>query len=108
MRKEFIGDNMADLDKRRRKTIENLHDLASALDRVAESTNKDKFKDYLNELKENVEYSINNNKQINKRKLKKVYKLLRQIKKHLKHSFWNSRKIKRKMKKINELLGIMI
>ncbi|MCF7925611.1 MAG: hypothetical protein K9L26_03660 [Candidatus Izimaplasma sp.] len=99
---------MADLDKRRRDTITNLHDLSSALELVLETTDKQKFKDYLKDLKEQVEFSINSNKKIDKRKLKKVYKLLRQIKKHLKHSFWNSGKIKRKMKKINELLGIMI
>ena len=96
------------LDDKRRTTITSLHDLASALDQVMEVTKKEKFKQYLLELKEKVLYSINNNKQIKPRNLKKVYKLLRQIKKHLNHSFWNSGKIKRKIKKINRLLGIMI
>ena len=35
-------------------------------------------------------------------------KLLGKIRKHLKHQLWNSGKIKRKLKKINELLGIIL
>lgn len=96
------------IETKRRITITNLFDLAKELEKVRENVKNEKYKKYLFTLKEKVSYSINSNKVISRRDLKKVYKYLEAIKKYLKHSIWNSRKIKSKLKKINSLLGIII
>lgn len=96
------------IEEKRRITITNLFDLSKELEKVRENVKNEKYNKYIFQLKEKVSYSINSNKVVSKRDLKKVYKNLEAIKKHLKHSIWNSGKIKRKLKKINELLGIII
>jgi len=96
------------IETMRRTTITNLFDLSKKLEKLIENTKKEKFKEYLYKLKEKVTYNVNNNKDISRKDLKKVYKLLGKIRKHLKHQLWNSGKIKRKLKKINELLGIIL
>lgn len=96
------------IEAKRRITITSLFDLSKELEKVIASAKNEKFKKYLIDLNEKVSYSMNNNKVIKKKDLKKVYKLLRAVKKHLNHSLWNSGKIKRKLRKINELLGIML
>ena len=96
------------IETKRRITITNLFDLSKELEKVRENVKNEKYNKYLFQLKEKVSYSINSNKIVSKRDLKKVYKNLEAIKKHLKHSIWNSGKIRRKLKKINSLLGIII
>ncbi len=99
---------MASMEEKRRNTITNLHDLTAQLDKLHEKTKNKKFKKYLKDLKEQSAYSVNSNKIISKKDLKKVFKLLNKIYKHLYHSIWNHGKIKRKLKKINKLLGIVL
>lgn len=96
------------LEDKRRETIKNLHDLEKQLDKVLDKTKNEKFQKYLTDLKEQAAYTTNNDKVITKKKLKKVFKLLNKINIHLRHSFWNHGKIKRKIKKINRILDVVI
>ena len=64
------------LETMRRTTITNLFDLSKELEKLIENTKKEKFKEYLYKLKEKVTYNVNNNKDISRKDLKKVYKLL--------------------------------
>jgi len=108
MRKQVVGDMMASMEDKRRNTITNLHDLTKQLDKLHNKTKNKKFRKYLKDLKEQSAFSVNSNKVISKKDLKKVYKLLDKIYKHLHHQVWNHGKIKRKLKKINRLLGIVL
>lgn len=109
MRKSVVGENMAkSLEEKRRTTSENLHTLSKQIDKVIGNTKNEKYINYLTMLKDQSSYTVTNDKEIRKKDLKKVYKLLADIQKHLNHSFWNSGKIKRKLKRINKILGIML
>lgn len=105
---EIVGDNMASMEDKRKKTIENLHDLTKLLNKVKNKTKNAKFINYIDSLIDQSQFTVTGDKVITKKDLKKVNKLLWKIHKHLEHSFWNHGKIKRKLKRINRILGIVI
>ena len=99
---------MASLDEKRRETIENLHDLTKQLDKVLVKTKNEKFQAYLKDLKEHAGYTTTNNQIITKKSLRKIYFLINKVNKELVHQVWNHWKIKKNIKKINMLLGIVL
>jgi|GEM_PF-3312753 len=98
---------MGSMEDKRRETIENLHDLTTQLGKVKANTKNEKFINYLTDLEEKTAFTVNNNKVINKKDLKKVFKLLNKTNTQLRHSFWNHGKIKSNIKKINKILGVV-
>lgn len=98
---------MGNLEDKRRETIENLHNLNTQLGKIQSKTKNKKFQEYLSDLIEKVSFTTNNDKAISKKDLKKVFKMLNQINVQLNHSIWNHGKIKRRIKKINKILGIV-
>lgn len=93
----------------RRETHTKLHDIKKQFDVLISKASKDKFITYLNELKDKVSYSVNGNKQFKDRDVKKIFKMLYGVNKLLNHEIWNSKKIKKKLRviddKLNELLS---
>ncbi len=105
---QIVGDMMSSMEGKRKQTIENLHDLTKLLNKVKDRTKNEKFQNYIDQLIDQSQFTVTGDKVITKKDLKKVNKLLWKIHKHLEHSFWNHGKIKRKLKKINRILGVVI
>ncbi len=99
---------MASLEAKRRTTIENLHDLTKQLDKLIAKTKNKKYLEFLTNLKEKSSTATTNNMVITKKNLKKIFKLLNKVNNHLVHQVWNHWRIKRKIKKVNKLLGVIL
>jgi len=99
---------MASLETSRRKTIENLHDLTKQIDKILVKTKNKKFAEWLTDVKEHAAFTTTNNKVVTTRQLKKIFKLINKSNKHLQHQVWNHWRMKRKIKRINKLLGVVL
>jgi phosphoenolpyruvate carboxylase len=87
----------------RRETYETIYDLVKEIEVTESKAKNDKFKTYLKELREKIQFSVNNNKRIPKRTTKNFTKTINDIYNLLNHELWHSRKIKRKLRYIEDL-----
>ena len=68
-----------------------------------DNASKKKFKDYLNEFQEEIKFSVNSNRKIDRKYEKKLFKEIDKIRYLLNHEIWHSRKIKKKIRLLNDI-----
>lgn len=92
----------------RRDTFVKLHDISKQFELLISKANKDKFKVYLSDLNEKIKFSIVNDKKLNEKAVKKMIKMLHEIHNLLNHELWYSKKIKKKLKLVDEMVNQLI
>ena len=88
----------------RTETYQTIYDLVKEIEAVEKKAKNDKFAEYLKKLKEKLQFSVNNNKKILRRYPKKVRAILEDIYDLLNHEIWNSNRIKKKLRNMEEVI----
>ncbi len=88
----------------RTETYQTIFDLVKEIEAVEKKAKNDKFANYLKKLKEDLQFSVNNNKKILRRYPKKVRAILEDIYDLLNHEIWNSKRIKKKLRHMDEII----
>lgn len=92
----------------RRETFVKLHDISKEFELLISKANKDKFKTYLIDVNEKIKFSILNDKKLNEKAVKKMFKMLHEIHSLLNHELWYSKKIKKKLHLVDEMVNQLI
>lgn len=92
----------------RRDTFVKLHDISKQFELLIVKTNNGKFKSYLKEINDRIQFSIVNDKKLLDKDVKKMFKILNSINELFNHELWNHIRIKKKLQVVDEMVNQII